>query len=57
METEAMDVQQQDGGQDRVVTQENPVHTTQPQATSKPEVTGEREVYKANLFENFSFYA
>ncbi|XP_067249603.1 myoD family inhibitor [Chanodichthys erythropterus] len=40
METEAMDVQQQDGGQDRIVTLENPVHTTQPQATSKPEVTG-----------------
>lgn len=30
METEAMDVQQQDGGQD------SPVHTTQPQATGKP---------------------
>lgn len=30
METEAMDVQQQDGGQD------SPVHTTQPKATGKP---------------------
>ncbi|NP_001116774.1 uncharacterized protein LOC791449 [Danio rerio] len=34
METEAMDVQQQDGGQD------SPVHTTQPKATGKPEDTG-----------------
>ncbi|XP_056320042.1 myoD family inhibitor isoform X2 [Danio aesculapii] len=33
METEAMDVQQQDGGQDSLV------HTTQPQATGKPENT------------------
>ncbi|XP_052418597.1 myoD family inhibitor [Carassius gibelio] len=44
METEAMDVQQQDGGQgsvqDRVVPQESHVHTTQPQATRKPDVTG-----------------
>ncbi|XP_073675830.1 uncharacterized protein [Garra rufa] len=44
METEAMDVQQQDAGQgnaaDRVAPQENHVHTTQPQATGKPDVTG-----------------
>ncbi len=48
METEAMDVQQQDGGQggtpDRVVPQENHVHTTLPQASRKPDVTGEKQM-------------
>ncbi|XP_016392761.1 myoD family inhibitor-like isoform X2 [Sinocyclocheilus rhinocerous] len=38
METEAMDVQQQYGGQ--VMPPENHVHTKQPQATGKPDVTG-----------------
>lgn len=49
-----MDVQQQDRGQggtpDRVVPQENHVHTTLPQATRKPDVTGEKDVYEANVF-------
>uniref|UniRef100_A0A8C1XZJ0 Zgc:113363 n=1 Tax=Cyprinus carpio TaxID=7962 RepID=A0A8C1XZJ0_CYPCA len=40
METEAMDVQQQGGASDRVMPQENHVHTTQPQATRKPDVNG-----------------
>uniref|UniRef100_A0A8C2KPF8 Zgc:113363 n=1 Tax=Cyprinus carpio TaxID=7962 RepID=A0A8C2KPF8_CYPCA len=44
METEAMDVLHQDGGQgsalDKFMPQESHVHTTQPQATGKPDVTG-----------------
>ncbi len=56
METEAMDVQQQDGEQggtpDRVV---NHVHTTQPQAIRKPDVTGEKDVYEANFWAYVAF--
>lgn len=59
METEAMDVQQQDGGQggtpDRVVPQESHVHTTQPQVTRKPDVTGEKDVYEANFWAYVAF--
>ncbi|XP_059379617.1 myoD family inhibitor domain-containing protein-like isoform X2 [Carassius carassius] len=44
METEAMDVQQWDGGQGsapvKFMSQESHVHKTQPQATCKPDVTG-----------------